>query len=289
MAAVQDAPPHSVSHDTTAATDHSGPSRTANMAHYVERGEEMTDSDRDDGSDPDFGPPPAGLARTATRASSRHAAPLAADPEARTRAPGAGMTAPAGSLAATGFRDHDVRRKRFGGLVWELENKGAVARDHLALERTFLAWLRTSLALASIGIAVTQLFRLPTSTSTSTAAVNQIAEPSSFLISSLASSSYPSIANLVPVIEAQQAQLATLQRQAASRYSHLAKPIGGTFIALALLFLLLGTFRFFHVQHAFVSEPSVFPPSRKTYAVGAFCIGALIIATFSAILANPTV
>ncbi|KAK7923926.1 hypothetical protein PG985_005980 [Apiospora marii] len=46
--------------------------------------------------------------------------------------------------------------------IWsiELENKGSVARDHLALERTFLAWLRTSLAFASIGIAVTQLFRL---------------------------------------------------------------------------------------------------------------------------------
>ncbi|PHH58625.1 hypothetical protein CDD82_2823 [Ophiocordyceps australis] len=42
----------------------------------------------------------------------------------------------------------------------ELDNKGSVARDHLALERTFLAWLRTSLAFASIGIAVTQLFRL---------------------------------------------------------------------------------------------------------------------------------
>ncbi|TDZ13082.1 hypothetical protein C8035_v000165 [Colletotrichum spinosum] len=45
----------------------------------------------------------------------------------------------------------------------ELENKGSVARDHLALERTFLAWLRTSLAFASIGIAVTQLFRLNSS------------------------------------------------------------------------------------------------------------------------------
>ena len=30
-------------------------------------------------------------------------------------------------------------------------------------ERTFLAWLRTSLAFASIGIAITQLFRLNTS------------------------------------------------------------------------------------------------------------------------------
>ena len=31
------------------------------------------------------------------------------------------------------------------------------------LERTFLAWLRTSLSFASIGIAITQLFRLNTS------------------------------------------------------------------------------------------------------------------------------
>ncbi|KAG0142888.1 hypothetical protein CROQUDRAFT_97042 [Cronartium quercuum f. sp. fusiforme G11] len=42
-----------------------------------------------------------------------------------------------------------------------LENTSNTARDHLANERTYLAWLRTSLGLTSVGIAITQLFRLP--------------------------------------------------------------------------------------------------------------------------------
>jgi uncharacterized membrane protein YidH (DUF202 family) len=40
-----------------------------------------------------------------------------------------------------------------------LEMSGLTA----SAERTFLAWLRTSLSFASIGIAITQLFRLNTS------------------------------------------------------------------------------------------------------------------------------
>ncbi|CEG76741.1 hypothetical protein RMATCC62417_11598 [Rhizopus microsporus] len=41
-----------------------------------------------------------------------------------------------------------------------LENKSATARDHLANERTFLAWLRTSLSLITVGVAITQLYHL---------------------------------------------------------------------------------------------------------------------------------
>ncbi|KAJ7466433.1 hypothetical protein FB451DRAFT_1369664 [Mycena latifolia] len=41
-----------------------------------------------------------------------------------------------------------------------LENAGSVARDHLASERTFLAYVRTSLTIASSGVALAQLLTL---------------------------------------------------------------------------------------------------------------------------------
>ncbi|KIO02735.1 hypothetical protein M404DRAFT_113878, partial [Pisolithus tinctorius Marx 270] len=49
-----------------------------------------------------------------------------------------------------------------------LENKGNVARDHLASERTYLAYVRTSLACASAGVALVQLFALSSSSSSTT-------------------------------------------------------------------------------------------------------------------------
>ncbi|KAI5861781.1 hypothetical protein GGS23DRAFT_574893 [Durotheca rogersii] len=68
---------------------------------------------------------------------------------------------PTSDNADSSIEEKSWLRHYFGGLLSvELENKGSVARDHLALERTFLAWLRTSLSFASIGIAITQLFRL---------------------------------------------------------------------------------------------------------------------------------
>ncbi|OCL06782.1 hypothetical protein AOQ84DRAFT_276614, partial [Glonium stellatum] len=92
----------------------------------------------------------------------------------------------------------------------ELENKGSVARDHLALERTFLAWLRTSLSFASIGIAVTQLFRLNTTIATSD----------------------PALVNSPQV-----------------RLRHVGKPLGATFIAISILVLFIGFHRYFESQH----------------------------------------
>jgi len=48
-----------------------------------------------------------------------------------------------------------------------LENAGSVARDHLANERTWLAYVRTSLAIAGTGVALVQLFAIGVSTTAS--------------------------------------------------------------------------------------------------------------------------
>ncbi|KAI8994770.1 hypothetical protein BDB01DRAFT_715149 [Pilobolus umbonatus] len=70
------------------------------------------------------------------------------------------------------FKEQEKSKKRrpfYRFLLWIyshfsfsflLENKAATARDHLANERTFLAWLRTSLALITVGVAITQLYNL---------------------------------------------------------------------------------------------------------------------------------
>ncbi|KAI9441765.1 hypothetical protein H4582DRAFT_1810371, partial [Lactarius indigo] len=49
-----------------------------------------------------------------------------------------------------------------------------VARDHLASERTFLAYVRTSLSFASAGVALIQLFRISVSTSANGSLNNRV-------------------------------------------------------------------------------------------------------------------
>jgi uncharacterized membrane protein YidH (DUF202 family) len=51
-----------------------------------------------------------------------------------------------------------------------LINKGATARDALANERTFLSYLRTSMAMLGLGITIPQISRLPSDSSSSTQA-----------------------------------------------------------------------------------------------------------------------
>lgn len=114
-----------------------------------------------------------------------------------------------------------------------LENTGSVARDHLALERTYLAWLRTSLTLTSVGIALSQFFRLPKGW----------------------------------------ADDEELRSDEPSRHPHgpsywlggetvrdLATPMGSSFVVIGIITLLFGTWRYFAVQRQLMRTSYV--PSR---------------------------
>ncbi|KAF7312832.1 hypothetical protein MKEN_00966900 [Mycena kentingensis (nom. inval.)] len=53
---------------------------------------------------------------------------------------------------------HQTPQEHFFRISLTLQNAGSVARDHLASERTFLAYVRTSLAMSAAGVALVQLF-----------------------------------------------------------------------------------------------------------------------------------
>ena len=104
-------------------------------------------------------------------------------------------------------------------------------------ERTFLAWLRTSLAFASIGIAITQLFRLNTSGRGGGGS----------------SSNDNSIATLRQV----------------------GRPLGATFLAISILVLFLGYNRYHQAQQWIMRGK--FPASRGTILLVSLVAFALMI------------
>ncbi|KAL3468002.1 hypothetical protein BJX64DRAFT_282887 [Aspergillus heterothallicus] len=153
---------------------------------------------------------------------------------------------------------------RYGSL--ELENKGSVARDHLALERTFLAWLRTSLAFASIGIAVTQLFRLSNTTTRSANGMEVTPQSISSFLSPAGDGS-----DLLRITDTSE------------RLRSLGKPLGTTFIGFAILILIVGFHRYFESQYWIIRGK--FPASRGSVALIAFVAFALIVAALAVIIA----
>lgn len=194
----------------------------------------------------------------------------------------------------------------------ELENKGSVARDHLALERTFLAWLRTSLAFASIGIAVTQLFRLNTTIANRQQGSSIAAVPFSPLVGQsvpvellpylqhLIATKTPAVQKLGPTLLDQLLLLppigeggpplaldgplgtAQFDERAAERLRHVGKPLGATFLGISILILVIGFHRYFESQHWIIRGK--FPASRGSIFIVAFVAASLIIASLVVVL-----
>lgn len=127
--------------------------------------------------------------------------------------------------------------------------------------------MRTSLAFASIGIAVTQLFRLNTA-ATSTNANNIDASSPALLPPFYA----PSLLDVAAVSSS----------SGNSQLRSVGKPLGSTFIGVSILILIVGFHRYFESQYWIVRGK--FPASRGSVALTAFVAAALIIAALAVIL-----
>ncbi|KAG6902182.1 hypothetical protein C0995_003278 [Termitomyces sp. Mi166 len=131
-----------------------------------------------------------------------------------------------------------------------LVNSGSVARDHLASERTFLAYVRTSLAIASAGVE-------------RVLALAQILSITEFHS------------------DATQARHVSKCKRCVEAW---ARPLGATAVVIAMLVLFLGVVRYFTIQKALVGGQ--FPASRIGIGFVSILFGVLIIATFGVLSRN---
>ena len=152
-------------------------------------------------------------------------------------------------------------------IIWHLVSKGGkTARKHTLFlvhranhrkkqtERTFLAWLRTSLAFASIGIGITQLFRLNTTLNPGGGGGGGD------------SSTTPPPSTTIPVL----------------RLRTVGKPLGVTFLAVSIVILCLGWRRYFEAQYWIIRGK--FPASRGSVFLVTFVAAALIVVSLAVVV-----
>ncbi|GLB42264.1 putative protein with domain of unknown function (DUF202) [Lyophyllum shimeji] len=135
---------------------------------------------------------------------------------------------------------HPTKRPYSARVAVSLRNSGNVARDHLACERTFLAYMRTSLMIATAGVALAQILTF-----------------TEFF--------FPD--------------------ENTRRFRHVevcARPLGGSAVALGLLVLVIGIYRYFSVQDALVKGH--IPVARIGITLIAALVGAVIIAAFGVMM-----
>lgn len=140
----------------------------------------------------------------------------------------------------------------------------------VSIERTFLAWLRTSLAFASIGIAVTQLFRLNKSINEHGTSPSEVLDP---LLAHF---------HIDPANAKDLRSLSAMADDTSQRLGNVGKPLGATFIGLSILVLLVGFHRYFESQYWITRGK--FPASRGSVALIAFFAGALIVGSLVVII-----
>ncbi|CAO1628267.1 unnamed protein product [Parajaminaea phylloscopi] len=159
-----------------------------------------------------------------------------------------------------------------------LDNTGSTARDHLALERTYLAFVRTSLSLLTFGIAVAQFLRLPSST-TGGGGQSNAEDALSWQQSATDDrrSSFWSAGFL----------LAPQSIRDADALQRLARPIGCAYIVLAILVLLFGTVRYYTVQADLIQTR--YTPSAVEVCTVSLLVGALTVTVLAVVIASPTI